>query len=146
MSPRTTSILTIAGTLLIGMILGGLLTGAVIGKRAQHVFAALASEAKFVRNLETLLEPTTNLQRDSLRPVLQRYGKTIAHATNVYYKMQFSTLDSMSREVAPMLTPEQQQRLAERLRRVEQRQKHLFEQENRQQQREQQQTSQQGLR
>jgi hypothetical protein len=125
MSPRTQSILTIIGTLLIGMILGSLLTGTFISTRAQRAFGSLANEQIFVRNLESLLE-SDEQQKRTLSPLFHRYGRTLASVTAVYYKTQFATLDSMKREITPLLTPEQQQRLSERLEWVTRRQRQLF--------------------
>lgn len=125
MTPRTKSILTIAGTLLLGMVLGGLLTGAFIGKRARTIVGAFLNEDRFVNVAEQFIEPSPQ-QKDRLHAVLKQYGAKIARHTRNTQREQILLLDSLRHDIMPLLTSEQKERLTKQFERTDKRRKMLF--------------------
>ncbi|MCU0425354.1 MAG: hypothetical protein MUF71_06980 [Candidatus Kapabacteria bacterium] len=129
MSSRTKSFLTIAGTLVLGMVLGGLLTGAVIGKRARTVGGILTNEKRFVAMAERLIQPQEH-QRDTLGKLLNSYGAAFAGRNRAHQQWQAHLLDSLRRDIMPLLKPDQQERFGKRLATMEAQRKKFFDQHN----------------
>lgn len=127
MSARTKSFLTIAGTLVLGMVLGGLLTGTVIGKRARTISGFLVNEKRFVAMAERLIQPTEQ-QRDTLRVILGNYGASFTERNRSHNQHQTQLLDSLYRDIMPLLTFEQQERVGKRLAAMQAQRKKIFEQ------------------
>lgn len=120
MSPRTKSILALSGTLLLGMVLGGLLTGAVIKKRTQAFALQMMNEDRFVHRLTQLLEPTPQ-QSDTVSSILHSHGQRITTRSRQFRAAQWRTLDSLKSALHPVLTPEQNERFLRALERMDKR-------------------------
>jgi hypothetical protein len=125
MAARTKSILTIASTLVLGMVLGGLITGAAIGKRARTLAGAFLDKDRFVNVAERLIEPSAQ-QKDSLHALLQHYGAKIAENTRSMQRTQMLLFDSLRNDAMPLLTPEQQKRVRAEFERFDKRRAMLF--------------------
>ena len=125
MTPRIQSFLALGGALLLGMVIGGLLTGAFIGKRARTIAGVFLHEERFVHIAEQLIEPNAQ-QKDSVHQVLSRYGTKITTLTRTTQREQIRLFDSLRHDVMPLLTPEQQERLVKQFERMDRRRKMLF--------------------
>jgi hypothetical protein len=118
MNPKLKSALVLGGTLLLGMVIGGLVTGAVIGKRAQRLALALGNEDRFVGATMNFIEPNPEKQ-DTVAHILHHYGATLASETKAYRKQQILILDSLKHDIMPLLTAEQQERFQKRFEQIE---------------------------
>jgi hypothetical protein len=122
MSPRIKSILALGGTLLLGMVLGGLLTGAVIKKRTNAFALMMINEQRYVERLETLIEPSA-AQKDTLRTILKKYGKVVTTRSREFRAAQLQNLDSLKSELQPILSAEQYERFNKATERLDRRKK-----------------------
>jgi len=114
LSPKVKSGLVLLGTLLLGMVLGAVVTGAVIRYRVDRL-AALRDEQGFVRTLEEVIDPRDSAQQAEIRRVLRAAAeRNRAILFEMRSEIRASTRQ-MRRELAPILTEEQVERL-ERLR------------------------------
>ncbi len=125
MNPKLKSALVLGGTLLLGMVIGGLVTGAVIGKRAQRLALALGNEDRFVGATMNFIEPNPDKQ-DTVAHILHHYGATMASETKIYRKQQILILDSLKHDIMPLLNEEQRERLQKRFEQMERGRKRLF--------------------
>lgn len=114
MSARVKSILLIVATLLIGLLLGALLNARLAEQRMERI-ASLRSERGFVRYMEDVVAPANEAQREALRDVLHRAGERMAAHQERSRQEARAMLDSTRAELAEILTPEQLQRLDDRM-------------------------------
>lgn len=109
MKTRTKSVFIILGTLIIGIILGGFLTGAIVRHRLNRI-AESQTRPGFVRIMEHIIKPTDK-QKKEIRPILQ---KTAHRLTQVYLQKRKEMVqigDSLRNELKPYLTDKQFNRL-----------------------------------
>lgn len=125
MNPKLKSGLVLGGTFLLGIVIGGLITGTVLGKRAQRLALALGNEDRFVGATMNFIEPNTE-RRDTVASILHHYGATLAGETRVYRKQQILILDSLKHDIMPLLTEEQRERLQKRFEQIERGRKRLL--------------------
>ncbi|HKJ45994.1 MAG TPA: hypothetical protein VJ991_09235 [Balneolales bacterium] len=114
MKTRTKTILVIAGTLIIGIILGVFLTGAVMRHRLNRI-AEMQTRPGFVKIMEHIIQPTEK-QKKEIEPILTN---TAHRLTQVYVDKRKKIAqigDSLRSELQPYLTDEQYQRLTRRMR------------------------------
>lgn len=114
MTTRTKTTLIAIGTLLLGMLLGALLTGAVVRHRLSRL-DDLRTQRGFARILEQTIRPTDEAQREALRPVLRQGGRRVLRLRRQQRREMHALVDSVRTDLAPLLTPEQQQRLDRRI-------------------------------
>jgi hypothetical protein len=120
MSPKTKSYLALAGTLLLGMILGGLITGAIVKKRFNAFALVIMNEQRFVKRLEELILPTPQ-QSDSVRSLLKKHGSLFTARSREFRALQWRTFDSLNNELQPFLTAEQRERFQKEVARIDRR-------------------------
>lgn len=114
MTTRTKTTLIIIGTLLLGMLLGALLTGAVVRHRLGQL-NDLRTPRGFSRVLEETIQPANAAQREELQAALQQGGRRLVRLRRQHRQETRALVDSLRAEIEPLLTPEQQKRLDERL-------------------------------
>ncbi len=130
MKTRTkTSLITLA-ILIMGIVIGALLTGTMQRKKQAH-YREMNRHERFAAVLERIIQPTTE-QRQQIEQVLDKRYDQITGLRETYQEQIFSVYDSMRIELGNVLTPEQQARLEEHLSRgprsaLEQRLDHLSE-------------------
>lgn len=122
MSPKTKSYLALTGTLLLGMILGGLITGAVIKKRVNAVTLMMMNEQRFAKRLEELIVPTPQ-QADTVGALLKKHGSLFTARSREFRTLQWRTFDSLRKELQAVLNTEQYERLQKEIARIDRRQK-----------------------
>lgn len=114
MTPRTRSIAIVVMTLMVGMILGGVIVGALSMHRVREM-RDIGRPGGFVAHMEELIAPADSAQRRAIRPLLERTdqrNRAIVDGARHQMEMAF---DTMITELAPHLTPAQMERLRDEL-------------------------------
>jgi len=115
MTASTKSALMLFSTLLIGMLLGSMITGAANNRRMRNL-AEMRSARGLAFFLEGVVEPENEEQREAIRAILDEAApKFSAEMTESRDRMRALT-DSVRAELDPLLTEEQRHRLEERIR------------------------------
>ena len=103
---RTKSLLALGGTLLLGMVLGGLLVSAIAKKRATMLALVMVNEQRFVQRLEEIVQPS-EAQQDTVRQILHKHGSVITSRSQEFRRAQWESFDSLKHALQPVLTAEQ---------------------------------------
>jgi len=114
MTPRGKSALILVATLVIGMVLGALLFGAVQRQRFRNALR-LARPDRFVASVEHVIQPTDESQRRAVRQVLEEFDAQMRRNRIEAAQHLRAELDSLQTHLAPLLTDAQRQRLQEHL-------------------------------
>jgi len=115
-SPRTKSVLLLVVTLLLGIVLGGVLTGWWVQNRADRV-RALRTPSGFVERVVERVEPTSAAQRDSVQLIARRTARQLEGLRRSHRQQTMAVLDSMRTELRTVLSEEQISTLDRRLER-----------------------------
>jgi len=110
MSPRTKSILLLAGVLLLGMLLGALGSGTVFNRRLAKI-AELRTSRGMAFVLEKVVRPETEEQRQAFREVIEATAPGYADVFERTGTDLRALNDSVLARVRPLLTEQQTQRL-----------------------------------
>lgn len=105
--------LIITGTLLIGMILGGLLSG-MIRSHFHEKWAEGPRHDRFGRMINRIIEPDKT-QAAKIQKIVDRYAPKFADQHKRHTGEMQKLVDSLNVELEPILTEEQMTRLKERL-------------------------------
>ena len=115
MTASTKSVLMLFSTLLIGVLLGSLTTGAVNNRR-MHNLAEMRSARGLAFYLEDVVQPVSEEQREAIRAVLDEAAPKFAETMMESRERMRELTDSVRAELDPLLTEDQRQRLEERMR------------------------------
>jgi hypothetical protein len=115
MTASTKSVLMLFSTLLIGVLLGSLTTGAMNNRR-MHNLAEMRSARGLAFYLEDVVQPVSEEQREAIRAVLEEAAPKFAETMMESRERMRELTDSVRAELDPLLTEEQRQRLEERMR------------------------------
>lgn len=115
MTASTKSVLMLFSTLLIGVLLGSLTTGAVNNHR-MHNLAEMRSARGLAFYLEDVVHPVSEEQREAIRAVLEEAAPRFAETMVESRERMRELTDSVRAELDPLLTEDQRQRLEERMR------------------------------
>ena len=113
MQKRTKGALILFSTLLIGVLIGTLLSGWFVRDRLRPI----PHPRHFVRSTERLIAPQDEEQRQAVRAVLRRYAAALRALDTKHREALKEQLDATRAELAPLLSEEQLRRLDRRLRR-----------------------------
>lgn len=116
MSDRTKSALLLVATLVLGMVVGSLVTGAVANRRIESLAEARLLGGRLSGFLLDAIQPEGEEQEAAIREVLDGAAprfKEIFEGTRSEMKR---LRDSVMTELEPILTDEQMERLEERMR------------------------------
>ena len=113
MRARTKGALILFSTLLIGVLIGTLLSGWFIRDRLRPI----PHPRHFVRSTERLIAPQDEKQRQAVRAVLRRYAATLRALDAKHREALKEQMDASRAELAPLLSAEQLRRLDRRQRR-----------------------------
>jgi len=117
MKVKTKSVIVIVSTLIIGMILGSVITAAFIKNRAFDRMAELRNERGFVRRIERIIQPDEN-QEQKVREILGKHFEKM-HQLGEEMRITFKTMnDSLIKDLEPILHPEQIERFKKRMERM----------------------------
>lgn len=113
MTPRGKSGLVILGTLLIGILIGALGSGALRQTR-RHRFHAMPPDMRFLHFVKRVVQPTPE-QEKAFDAIIQRRSRQIAEINEQHETQILAIFDSLRTELSSLLTDEQRVRLEERL-------------------------------
>jgi hypothetical protein len=117
MNTKTKSAIIIISTLLIGMILGSLITGSFMKNRAFDRIAELRNERGFVKRIERIIRPDA-AQQARVREILAQHFEKM-HRLGEEIRVTFKTMnDSLIKDLEPILRPEQIERFKKRMDRM----------------------------
>lgn len=110
MTDRTKSALLIGGTLLIGMIIGGLFNAALVNRRFSEV-ARFRSPGGLALRIEEVIQPESEEQAEAIRAVLDGAAPKFMEAFEESRTRIRALTDSIMGELEVILTDEQMDRL-----------------------------------
>lgn len=113
MRERTKGALILFSTLLIGVLIGVLLSGWFVRDRLRPI----PHPRHFVRSTERLIAPQDEEQRRAVRTVLRHYAAKLRALDAEHREALKEQLDATRAELAPLLSEEQLRRLDRRQRR-----------------------------
>lgn len=111
MTTQFKSLVLLAATLVVGFALGLFADASLVRGRRDQI-DRLRRPPGFVAHMERVIQPHSDAQRDSIRPLLEHTAQqngTIMHDANDHLR---AALDSMRTALAPMLDQAQRDRLA----------------------------------
>lgn len=113
-SPQTKSVLILLATLLLGALLGAVLTGWWVQQRTDRI-RALRTADGFVERVVRQVEPTSAAQRDSVQVIARNRADQLQRLRGAHRADTRAVLDSLRQDLQPVLTEEQITRLERRL-------------------------------
>jgi len=114
MTARTTSALVLIATLLIGIVLGALLFGAVQRQRFQHALRLVRPD-RFAASVEQVVQPKDEAQRQAIRQVLEKADARMRADRQAMSQRMRAGLDSLQTGLSAVLDESQMERLREHL-------------------------------
>jgi uncharacterized membrane protein len=117
MTTQFKSLVLLAATLVVGFALGLFADASLVRGRRDQI-DRLRRQPGFVAHMEDVIQPHSDAQRDSIRPVLDRVAQQngmIMRDANDHLR---AGLDSMRSALAPMLDQAQRDRLAREIGRM----------------------------
>ena len=112
MNARKKSALLLLATLVIGGLVGAVITGAVVNNRLDQL-RGLRERGGFSERIEQVIQPTDAAQEAEIRAVLGASHERF-EAMRRRHREEFSAhRDTLRADLAPLLTPDQQARLDE---------------------------------
>ena len=113
MKPRARSFVILTSTLLVGILLGALLHAGFFDKRVKRMHR-MSTEDGFVESYLETIQPASPEQEAAVREILRSASGEISEQFRSSREKVRARIDAMYLELAPSLSEEQQQRLAER--------------------------------
>jgi hypothetical protein len=107
----------LAATLVVGFALGLFADASLVRGRRDRI-GALRRPPGFVAHMEDVIQPHSDAQRDSIKPLLERTARKNAAIMRDANDRLRVALDSMRAEATPMLDPAQRDRLASEVARI----------------------------
>ncbi|MFK7845621.1 MAG: hypothetical protein AB8G77_09985 [Rhodothermales bacterium] len=112
MTAKTKSIVIIIGTLIVGVIIGSLATGAVFSQRVAEI-QALRDENGMTRFLERVIKPKDEAQQKEIRAILKKTASQQMEIRRSIVMEHREVFQELRAELAEVLTPEQKVELRE---------------------------------
>lgn len=109
MKIETKTYVIIMLTLVIGMIIGALITGAVVRHRIRQ-FMSLGRPDHLTARIERIIEPTA-AQRDTVHQILMEHARQFHEIHGRFESQLLALKDSLKKDLDPILTAEQKERL-----------------------------------
>ena len=117
MNVKLKSILVISATLIIGMILGSLITATFLKNRAFDRIADWRTERGFVQRIEGIIQPD-DTQKEPIKQILIRHFEKM-HKLGEKIRFNFEAMnDSLIKDLEPVLRPDQIARFKQRMERM----------------------------
>ena len=111
MTANTKSMLLLAMTLVTGFALGLFADASLVRGRRDRI-DGMRRPPGFVEHIESVIQPHSTAQRDSIRPVLEAVARNNQQAIRDVNTRLRAALDSMKTALSPMLDESQRDRLA----------------------------------
>jgi len=109
MKIETKTYVIIVLTLVIGMIIGALISGVVVRHRIRQ-FMSLGHPDHLTERIESIIEPTA-AQRDTVHQILMRHAQQFHEIHGRFESQLLALKDSLKMDLDPILTEEQKERL-----------------------------------
>jgi len=109
MKIETKTYVIIVLTLVIGMIIGALITGAIVRHRIRR-FMSLGHPDHLTARIERIIEPT-EAQRDTVHQILMDHARKFDQIHGRFESQLLALKDSLKKDLDPILTEEQKERL-----------------------------------
>jgi hypothetical protein len=116
MSATIKSLILLAATLVVGFSLG-LFADATLVRGRRERLDAIRRPPGFVAHMESVIQPKTDAQRDSIHVILQAQANHNDQIMRASRDQLRAGLDSMRTKLAPMLDADQRDRLAKEVER-----------------------------
>lgn len=113
-SPRTKSVLILLATLLLGALLGAVLTGWWVQQRTDRIRAVRTADG-FVERVLKRVEPTSAAQRDTVEVIARKRAEQLHRLRRAHRADTRAVLDSLRQDLRPVLTEEQLSRMERRM-------------------------------
>lgn len=113
MTVKTKSAVIILSTLIIGMLLGALIFGAIVRHQIAEINGLRTSEG-FISFFDDIIEPEAE-QKPAIDHVLDKHAKVFYSTSTVCLGKVLAIINSMEEDLSAVLTPEQMKRLQNRL-------------------------------
>ena len=110
MTPRGRSYVILGATLLIGMVLGAVLVGALGQFRAGRI-EGMRHEDRFVRDMERILQPRDDGQAEALRPILEQTAARNQEIMANFDTEMRAALEALIADLEPLLDEDQLERM-----------------------------------
>ncbi len=117
MKPRVKSTLILLATLIIGMVLGGLVAGAMMRAHFAMIPSPDDFAPRFERAFMRAIDPEPE-QEDAVREILNRHSARMAGMFQEHMQAAKNQTDSLKAELSTVLTEEQITRLDNKLKRI----------------------------
>ena len=111
MTANTKSMVLLAMTLITGFALGLFADASLVRGRRDRI-DGVRRPPGFVDHLQSVIQPHSDAQRDSIRPILEAVAKSNQQAIRDVNAHLRAALDSMKSALAPMLDESQRDRLS----------------------------------
>ncbi len=109
MKMGTKTVLVILITLIIGMVIGALITGAFTRHRIGR-FMSMREPGRLGAHVERIIDPDES-QREAVRAILQRHSEQFLKLHSRFEGEMLALRDSLKKDLDPILTEEQKARL-----------------------------------
>ena len=113
MTTKVKTLIILLSTLVIGVAVGALASGALRDRR-EHEIHRMPPHHRFLRSMHEIIQPTEG-QADALDNILDRRSKQLSELNERHQSEVFAIMDSMRTELASVLTDEQRTRLETQL-------------------------------
>jgi Spy/CpxP family protein refolding chaperone len=114
MNIKVKTTLIIMSTLIIGIIIGALLSRAYLHHRIRRAFT-MVNPNRFMIFFEQNISPTPE-QSEQIRKIIQKHAKTVSELQKNLRDGMDSSIESLQKELDSVLTPEQKRRLERMMR------------------------------
>jgi uncharacterized membrane-anchored protein YhcB (DUF1043 family) len=109
MKIETKTYVIIVVTLVIGMVIGSLITGAVVHHRVRR-FMNLGHPEHLATRIEELIGPNES-QREAVHEILMKHSQMFLQVHSHFESEMLALRDSLKKDLGPLLTEEQKERL-----------------------------------
>jgi hypothetical protein len=99
-------------TLIIGIIIGSMLSRAYLLYRVKKLIPFRREPINFINHIEEIIQPTAE-QREQVREILKKHAEQTLEIHNRHQKEIQESIEALNAELDPILTPEQKKRLKE---------------------------------
>lgn len=114
MTINTKSSLILLGTLILGIAIGALGTGALSQRRGEHL-RELRHLGGFVEHMERIIGPRDETQRKAIRPILEETSRRHLGLMDSTHARMEAEMERMRERLAPHLDEAQRERLDSRI-------------------------------
>lgn len=110
MNAKTTSVIIIIVTLILGVLIGSLATSAIMNNRLEAL-QALRMQDGLTRHLQRVIEPTDDAQKAEIRAILQQASRRQIEIRRSVFEEHRALFEEMRDELDAVLTAEQKEKL-----------------------------------